>query len=76
MDITLQGDGRIGMAQDLGQRLDFKSHLDRPGGEGVPEGVGMDPLQPTGPGVFLNTVLQRPRLHVGFRAGEDVCAGV
>ena len=36
----------------------------------------MDPLQPAGPDVLFQAVLQRPGLHPRLRPGEDVGGGI
>ena len=36
MDIPVQRDGGVGVPQHLGQGFDLKTHLHRPGGEGMP----------------------------------------
>lgn len=72
MDIPVKRDGRVGVSQNLRKRLDLKAHFHGAGCKRVAKRMEMHAFQPTVPGVFLHTVLQRPGFHIRIRAGKNI----
>ena len=71
MDIPVQSDIHIGVAQYLAETLDLEASFHAPGGEGVSQGVIISRGQAAGGHIFFEPVLQRAGLHGAIRATRE-----